>query len=173
MTESGRMAHDPKWEIIRGAVFEQFKVDLNDVVAGGQMKVFMLTKGSYSDYEVVALFTTRDLAKKYATALATSDRERALKQSRGDLERLDRDGSSWDERQIEELRVTWAKFDSPEEIERKANEIRDKRRNGYLRSIEFYEKPLEMEEIEPDYFGIYRIEEQELYDMVPVVPSDD
>jgi len=33
MTGIGQMAHDLKWEIIRGAVFEQFKVDLNDVVA--------------------------------------------------------------------------------------------------------------------------------------------
>lgn len=133
----------------------------------------MLTQGEYSSYEVVALFTTRELAKEYALALATSEHEKDLSRARKALERYDRDGSSWDEANIAANHPVWVSMYSEEHAERCAKEIRDSRRASFVRSVKNYEKPLVMEEECPDCYGWFRIEEQELYDMVPVVPSDD
>ncbi len=137
------------------------------------MKVFMLTQGEYSSYEVVALFTSQELAKGYALALATAERASSLKRVREDFERYERKGSSWDESTIKANWDTWVSMYSLERAESAAKEIRDSRRQTYLTYIKLYEKPVEMKEECPDCYGYFRIEEQELYDMVPVVKDDD
>jgi hypothetical protein len=136
----------------------------------------MLTEGEYSSYEVVALFTTRDLAMEYALALSTKEHEQSLERARNDLERYERDGSSWDETTIKGNWNMWVSMYSPDHAESAAKEIRDSRRNGLLASIRFHEQPLVMEGPDPEHsgwYGNYEIEEQELYDMVPVVKDDD
>ena len=133
------------------------------------MKVFMLTQGSYSDYRVVAIFTTHELADQYALALATNEHERGFKQAHEDLAQYEREGSSWDEKLIKDNWKVWSKEEG--RAERNAKEIRDARRSSYLRSIEHYLAPVKII-FDPDTYGGYQIEEQELYDMVPVVPND-
>jgi hypothetical protein len=137
------------------------------------MRVFMLTQGSYSDYHVLALFTTRELAMKYAHALATQARETQIRYSREALALYEREGSSYDENTIKANWAVWSKFD-PAQAECNAKEIRDSRRGSLERSLEQAEKPLVMEEhFDPDWYGGFQIEEEELYDMVPVVKDDD
>ena len=136
------------------------------------MKVWMLTQGEYSSYEVVALFTTRELAQEYALACSIKEHEQDLRQALEDLERYEREGSSWDENTIKSNWETWSTEEG--RAERNAKEIRDSRRNSLLWNIKHREEPLVMEDPRyPGWYGDYKIEEQELYDMVPVVPSDD
>ena len=138
------------------------------------MKVWMLTQGEYSSYEVVALFTTRDLAKEYATVLSIKNRERQIGYSRVALERFDREGSSYDENTIKVNWEMWVRNSSLEHAENAAKEIRDKRRGTLVLQLEHAEKPLVMKESsDHTWYGIYGIEEQELWDVVPVVPSDE
>jgi hypothetical protein len=137
------------------------------------VKVFMLTQGEYSSYEVVAIFTTQELAKGYALALATKEHEQGLLRSRESLERYDREGSSWVDQHIANVRLEWAARPVPiAEMERVIKEIRDSYRNRILEILKAREEPLVMEEGN-GWYGYFQIEEQELYDMVPVVPSDD
>jgi len=165
---------DWEWEGMRVIVSTDLPVGVVSKIEKVIMNVYMVTQGSYSDYRVLALFTSRELALEYATALATKERERGIESARESLERYDREGSSWDEKQIANLRLEWAaRRIRPEEIERMANEIRNGRRGVLVRLLAAVAQPLDMEGLfDPDGYDSYAIEEQELYDMVPVVKED-